>query len=302
MKRREFIGSASIAALAVGCSTLSFASLSKIKDIRWSMGWILWRDYKGRQIPLQEAVQEISNLGLEGVEYTPRKDELARHGLTRESFRDLLKDMGLTVSGHYFGARFHDASQKKQIMTAFQEKIESLKFYGSKNIIIGPPGSGSGDHKEKIRKAAPVLNELGKMASDQGIQIGIHPHYNCIIETPEEIHLSMELTDPKYVFLSADTGHIALGGGNVIDILSTYKDRLNYFHFKDVAGQVTRPRFGRNLRELGKGELDLPAVMGLLKEINYKGWINVEQDRTQLTPRESAIQSMQYINKRLKKI
>lgn len=301
MNRRLFMGSVSAATLAVGGSLLPFSSLAKIKGIRWSMGWILWRNYPGRKIPLQEAVQDLRDLGLQGIEYTPRKDELASHGLTRESFRDLLKENGLAVTGHYFGAPFHDASQKKQIMASFQESIDSLKFYKGKNMIIGPPGSRAGDsHAELIRKSAPLLNELGKIAIEQGVQIGIHPHYNGIIETPEEIHLAMELTDPKYVFLSADTGHIALGGGNVTGILRTYKDRLNYFHFKDVAGQVNRPNFAPNLRELGNGEIDFPAIMALLKEIHYKGWINVEQDSTRLTPRESASQSMAYINNNLK--
>jgi hypothetical protein len=35
--------------------------------------------------------------------------------------------------------------------------------------------------------------------------------------------------------------------------------------------------------------------MELLKKIHFKGWINVEQDATTLTPRESASQSMSYI-------
>jgi inosose dehydratase len=301
MDRRQFVSSVSATALAVGGSLFPFPSLAKAKDIRWSMGWILWRNYRTRKIPLQEAVQDLHDLGLQGIEYTPRKDELARHGLTRESFRDLLKENGLAVTGHYFGAPFHDAVKKKQIMASFQESIDSLKFYGAKNIIIGPPGSRAGEnHSELIRKAAPFLNELGKIALDNGVEIGIHPHYNCIIETPEEIHLAMELTDPEYVFLSADTGHIALGGGNVIEILRTYKERLNYFHFKDVAGSVTRPNFAPNLRELGNGEIDFPAIMALLNEAHYKGWINVEQDATTLTPRESASQSMAYINKKLK--
>lgn len=303
MNRREFVNSASLAAFAIGCMAVTFPSIAKAKNIRWSMGWILWRNYRDRQIPLQEAVQDMHDLGLEGIEYTPRKDELAAHGLTRESFRDLLQDKGLTVSGHYFGAPFHDVSRKKQIMATFREKVESLKFYGGKNIVIGPPGIRPGvDHGELIKKAAPLLNEIGKMAVDEGIEAGIHPHYNCIIETPEDIHLSMELTDPKYIFLSADTGHIALGGGHVLEILRTYKDRLNYFHFKDVAGKVKRPHFAENLQELGNGEIDHPAIMNLLKEINYKGWINVEQDRTRLTPLESATQSMEYINKNLKTV
>lgn len=302
MNRRRFIGSVSVASLAAGCGVLPFSSLHK-KDIRWSMGLILWRNYTGRKISLQEAIQNMHDLGLDGVEYTPRKDELARNGLTRESFRDLLKDKDLSVSGHYVGDVSSIPNKKSQFMASFQETIDSLKFYGSKNIILGPPSGAAGEsHEEIIRKTAPVINELGKIALDQGIEMGIHPHYNGSIESPAEIRLVMNLTDPKYVFLSADTGHIALGGGNVIEILRTYKERLNYFHLKDVAGKVSRPGFGPNLRELGQGEIDFPVIIALLKEIRYKGWLNVEQDFSQLTPRESASQSMEYINKKLKTI
>jgi sugar phosphate isomerase/epimerase len=301
MDRRKFMSAVS-AGLVARENMLPFSSFTKTKGIRWSMGWILWRNYKGRKIPLQEAIQDLRDLGLQGIEFTPRRDELSTFGLRREGFRDLLKENGLAVSGHYFGAPFHDPGRSKEIMTSFQESIDSLKFYGAKNIIIGPPGNRAGDdHPELIRRAAPVLNTLGKIALDQGFEIGIHPHFNCIIETPEEIRLAMDLTDPKYVFLSADTGHIALGGGNVAKVLRTYKDRLNYFHFKDVAGTVTRPNFAPNLREIGSGEIDFPGIMALLKEIHYKGWINVEQDATTLTPRESASRSMGYINKKLKR-
>ena len=56
------------------------------------------------------------------------------------------------------------------------------------------------------------------------------------------------------------------------------------------------------MRELGNGEVDFPAVMQLLNETGYTGWINVEQDFTSQTPRKSAEQSMEYINKQLKPI
>jgi sugar phosphate isomerase/epimerase len=58
-----------------------------------------------------------------------------------------------------------------------------------------------------------------------------------------------------------------------------------------------RPDFKPNLRELGKGEIDFSGVMRLLKEIRFNGWINIEQDTTTLTPRESATISMDYVKK-----
>ncbi len=266
------------------------------------MGWILWRDYSENKIPLSQAIQDIAGLGLDGIEFTPRKDELSKHGFTRESFRDLLKEKKLAVAGNYFGRKFYDPGQKTNIFSDFKATLENLKFYDSKIVVIGPPGRGKGDINRMIRDTAPVLNELGKIAQDSGLQICLHPHVNTIIEKPDEIDLIMELTDPKYVRLAPDTGHIQLGGGNVVEIIRKYKDRLGYFHLKDTTGDFKRPSFGPNLRELGKGEVDFPGVMKILKETGYKGWLNVEQDHTFLTPAQSAQESMQYINTRLKPI
>lgn len=303
MDRRQFIGSASVASLALATGWLPLSSFEKQKNIRWAMGMILWRNYSQQITPLQKVIQELHDLGLDGIEYSPRKGELERNGLTRESFRELLREKGIAVSAHYWGAPFYDASRRKQILDDFHKTLESLSFYGSKNIVIGPGNRSIDSPSKLIRRSAPLLNELGRIAADQGVELGIHPHYNTFIETPDEIKLAMELTNDQYVYLSPDTGHLALGGGNILDILRAYKSRLNYFHFKDVSGQVVkRPQFGPNIRELGKGEINFPAIMTFLKEIRFKGWINQEQDTTRLNPLASAKQSMDYINKKLKVI
>ena len=316
MNRRQFVKRMAGASVVIaGAGYAGFGcSQQPPTNIRWSMGWILWRDFKNGDIPLAEAVKIMSDLGLDGVEYTPRKDELAKFGFTRESFRDLLAEKKLSVAANYFGGDFHDPEKHDSILTAFMNTLENLKFYGAKNVVIGPPGRGnwsdyhhdiSNDGIEipdKIKAMAPFLNELGKIAADSGMEIGLHPHANTIVETPDEIDLMMDLTDPKYVGMVPDTGHIVLGGGNPVEIIRKYSDRLNYFHLKDVKGTFERPNFAPNIRELGNGELDFPAVMDLLKEIGYKGWLNYEQDATILTPLESATQSMKYINEKLKPV
>ncbi len=305
MKRRHFLKTATASTIIAGTGLWSYASKKQpsAQNVRWSMGWILWREFSGRSIPLSEAIQDLNDLGADGIEFTPRKNELVSQGFTRESFRDLLAEKNLLVSGHYFSAPFYDTSKREKIISAFNESAESLRFFGAKNIIIGPPLANGRDNRELIRGMAPLLNDLGKMAIDQGIQIGLHPHFGTMIETPEEIHLAMDLTDSKYVFFSPDTGHLQLGGCNILEILNTYKDRINYFHLKDVTGQPDRAHWGTvNIRELGQGSIDFPGIMRFLKQIKYKGWLNVEQDRTALTPRESAAKSMDYINSKLKPI
>ncbi|MDR1224278.1 MAG: sugar phosphate isomerase/epimerase [Tannerella sp.] len=303
MDRRKFIKNVAVSsALLAGGGFESMCTVGRAKpeNIRWSMGWILWRDFSGGSVPLAEAIRNISELGLDGIEFTPRKDELAKHGFTRESFRDLLAEKKLSVSGNYFSARFYDPSKREEVLTAFGNMLENLQFYGAKQVIIGPPGRVGDDMSEMIRGTAPVLNELGKIAKDAGLQIGLHPHVNTIVETPGEIDLIMELTDPRFVAMVPDTGHIRLGGGNVVEIVRKYRDRLSYFHLKDSAGKFNRPDFGANLRELGKGEVDFPGIMEILKQVGYTGWLNVEQDHTFMTPLESATESMKYINSTLK--
>ena len=46
--------------------------------------------------------------------------------------------------------------------------------------------------------------------------------------------------------------------------------------------------------------MDFPAVMKLLRQIGFKGWINIEQDRSTLAAREAANTSMKYVNASLK--
>jgi sugar phosphate isomerase/epimerase len=69
-----------------------------------------------------------------------------------------------------------------------------------------------------------------------------------------------------------------------MSVVKKHGPRLNYLHFKDAVRPFTRPDFFPNIRELGKGEVDFPGVMRVLKELGYQGWINVEQDFTTMTP------------------
>ncbi|MDR0575807.1 MAG: sugar phosphate isomerase/epimerase [Tannerella sp.] len=310
MDRRTFIqnvAAGSLAAFAgldaVSCSGSRVGnSRWKGKNLQWAMGWILWRDFRKRDIPLSEAINNLADLGLDGIEFSPRNDELSKHGFTRESFRELLNEKRLAVSGNYFGGAFHDKTKRDSILSSFGNTLDNLKFYGARNVIIGPPGRNVGNIPAAIRDSVPLLNELGRMAADVGVTLGVHPHVNTIIEKPDEIDMIMEWTDPRYVLMAPDTGHIRLGGGNVTEIVGKYRNRLSYFHLKDSAGVFNRPDFGPNLRELGKGEVDFPGVIKILKEVKYRGWLNVEQDYTTTTPFESATVSADYIHHVLKPI
>ncbi len=293
----KFLTSSLVVAAA---SPLAMAAAPRI---RWAQGFLLWRNFKDQTLTLQDALNDLRNVGSDGIEFSPVANELEKYGLTESTCKQLMVERKLSLAGNYFSAPFHDLTKREEILAEAEKRFSLLKAFNAKNIIIGPPGiPANADRNQLIKQQASLLNEIGKRANAQGLQIGIHPHLNTLVETPAEIDLAMETTDARYVGLSADTGHIHLAGGNVVAILRKHKTRLNYFHFKDGVRPFTRPDFKPNLRELGKGEVDFPDVMRLLKEIRFSGWVNIEQDATTLTPRESSRVSMEYVNKTLKPI
>jgi len=298
--RRELLKFLSGSVLATGWP---ISAETKTTGIHWAQGFLLWRNFTGQSLRLQDALNDLTAVGADGIEFSPFLSELEKYGLTRETLKRLLAEKRLAIAGNYFSAAFYDPSQRETILRDAEERFALLKEFGARNLIIGPPGvKPDADRERLIKQQASLLNEIGRRASAQGLQAGLHPHLNTLVETPAEIDLALETTDPRHVFLSADTGHIHLAGGDVPAILRKYKTRLNYFHFKDGVRPFVRPDFKPNLRELGKGEVDFPGVMRLLKEIRFSGWVNIEQDATRLTPRESCRISMDYVNHVLKPI
>jgi inosose dehydratase len=125
---------------------------------------------------------------------------------------------------------------------------------------------------------------------DYGLVPCFHSHGGSYIENPDEITTLLERTDPHLLKFCLDTGHVAFGGGDPVEVARRTASRIGYVHLKDV----DLPRLqallteGRNyvsaaqqdvFVELGRGSLDLPAILGALAGAAYDGWIIVEQDR-----------------------
>jgi inosose dehydratase len=143
---------------------------------------------------------------------------------------------------------------------------------------------------------------------ETGLRTVFHHHIGTWIETPDETARLMAMTDPEVLGLCFDTGHYTHGGGDPLTGLKRHADRIWHVHFKDhnpaVAAQARADGLdavtavGRGLFcELGKGEVDFPAILAELKRMGYNGWIVVEQDVLpgMGSPKESAARNRAYI-------
>lgn len=150
-----------------------------------------------------------------------------------------------------------------------------------------------------------VLTELGKRVSDVGVKLGYHNHMNTISEHPENLQRLMDASDPKYVGLELDMAHYVAGGGDPAEAIVHYRDRLLFLHLKDVVDiPVDTPgaKYPFKFVELGRGRVNLPAVMDALRKTHFEGWAIVELDKVpdkSRTPKECAEISKQYLQSQL---
>ncbi|MGH9176252.1 MAG: TIM barrel protein, partial [Vicinamibacterales bacterium] len=137
---------------------------------------------------------------------------------------------------------------------------------------------------------AAGAEEIARLVqADTGLRTVFHPHCGGYVETPTEIDELMRRTDPARLGVVLDTGHLVYGGGDPLAVLKRYASRVRHVHFKDcdqaVAATARAEGFGylaavraRLFCELGAGGVDFAGVIATLREIDYDGWIVVEQD------------------------
>ena len=78
-------------------------------------------------------------------------------------------------------------------------------------------------------------NELGRRMLEQyGVHSQFHSHADSHVGYQADVERFLEATDPTYVNLCLDTGHVAYYGGDSVDLITKYPERIGYLHLKQV--------------------------------------------------------------------
>ena len=94
--------------------------------------------------------------------------------------------------------------------------------------------------------------------------------------TADVVQLLDEVGSPRLKLL-CDVYHVQIQEGNVIQTLRDYRDYIGNIHVADVPGR----------HEPGTGEINYPAILQTLRQLDYQGTIGMEA-----FPQNDAIQAM----------
>ena len=135
------------------------------------------------------------------------------------------------------------------------------------------------------------IREIAKISYDEyGVRSVIHHHAGGYIDYLDEIDMILQDISEDYVGLCFDTGHAYYAGLDPEQGIKRYRSRIEYVHFKDVDQSVYdvvihetigfyEACFKRLMCPIGEGALDYLAIKKALIDIDYDGWITLEQDR-----------------------
>lgn len=258
--------------------------------------WGVWFPEDEFQLPWTRFLDELAEAGYEWLElgpygYLPTDPQV---------LTDEVGKRGLKVSGGTVFGNLHRPELWDQMHATVSKVAELTASQGAKHVVFIPPmfrdektGAFSDDPEwtaEQWKTVHATANRIGKeMFEDHGVKIALHPHADTQIMTQDQIETFLDGTDPNYISLCLDTGHVAYGGGDNIDLIRRYAERIGYVHIKQMDPDVLRQV---NDEALGFGEavkrgvcVEPPAgvpnpadIVAELSDLDAELFVIVEQD------------------------
>ena len=291
--RRAFLATAT-ATLTALPSRAAYRGLDKI---HFGYAAITW----GKE--QRQAADDIAAAGFSGVQF--RVD--ATTEFKPAELRDLLSQRKLTFVAMSSGELSIDPALEAEHLAKHAANAKFLHEAGGKYLQILDqlkpyPRSVSSQDCVRLGK---LLTELGKRTHDLGVPMVYHNHMNTISESPVNLDIVMENSDPKYVKLLLDTAHTLAGGADPAKTIEKYHERIVFLHLKDVVDiplDTEGAKYPFKFVELGQGKVNLPAVFSALEKVKFAGWAVVELDRVPdklKTPLQCAKMSHAYLEKQI---
>lgn len=238
-----------------------------------------------RNIPLEEAIKQISNYNYDGVEISLNKEKFDPLNINIEQLKKVknsLNNSGLTLC---------------DIATGCDNILSDEKFEPS---IISKDYGGREKRIELIIKAAEVAEYLGvniinfatgfkqdMVSNDEaynslkkGINylllkcpnttFALEPEPGMFIEkTKQAIKLIKEINNPRLT-LNLDIGHVYCCEEDPIESIRESIPYARHIHIEDIKNRV-------HYHEIpGTGDIDFPTIFKDLIKYNYKYYISVE--------------------------
>ena len=241
----------------------------------------------GKMLSTNRVLSEMAQLGLAGT-------ELGAPGFlptNPDEIDAILEEHKLKLLGGFTPVVVHDPAERDATMKYVRKTIELFKKTGATQLVSSPvytwnwdtPGALTND---EIKHMFKVLDEITLMCKDNGISNVLHPHLMTVVETKSDVERVLDGCDVDWCL---DSGHLAIGGVDILEFAKAAFDRIGHVHLKDVdlsrapsvlnrSQSIMQGVQGGLFTVLGKGDVPISELVRFLESHGYQGWYVIEQD------------------------
>ena len=264
--------------------------------------WGIWFPDDPNQTPADRFLDEVVEAGYEWIEigsfgYLPTDPAQLQDALGRRN---------LKVSGGTTFARLQHPGTIDEVWAQVAPIASLTAAMGAKDLVVIPDlwrDDLTGNEKESRTLSneqwtALTKNhdELGRrLLEEYGVRNQFHSHADSHVGYQPDVERFLEATDPAYVNLCLDTGHIAYYGGDSIELITRYPERIGYLHLKQVNAELAARAlaedisFSQTVRmdimvEPPSGTPDLAEVLRAAEQLPQDLFAIVEQDMYPCSP------------------
>ena len=248
----------------------------------------------GGDTPLETCLRETKLAGYAGTELGGK---FPRHSSV---LKPIMAQFGLAVISGWFDGRC-DEKEVAAEMDAITPHLQLLKDMGATHVVYADTSRGRHgaiwgpiSQRPKLLAAEwPIygkkLTQLAEKMAEFGVGMAFHHHMGTIVETDEEVGLMMKHTG-EAVGLLYDTGHSKFSGGDPVALIKQHVKRVVHVHCKDARKPMLEKARAEDMSFMGAvmegiftvpgdGSIDYPAILSVLAENNYSGWLVVEAEQ-----------------------
>jgi inosose dehydratase len=248
----------------------------------------------GGETPLEVALSEGKNIGYQGFELGnkfPRESQ---------ALRKVLSAHGLELVSGWYSGRLARRSVEEEI-AAVGAHLKLLADNGAQVMVYGEVADSIQGAPQPLYKRprfftvaqwdayADRVTRFARHTLSHGVRLAYHHHMGAYVETAGDVDEFMRRAGPE-VGLLFDSGHITFAGGDAVEVLKKHVSRVCHVHCKDVRPSVIKLARNRNWSFLesvvngaftvpGDGTVDFPALIAILRDNGYEGWLVVEAEQ-----------------------
>lgn len=204
--------------------------------------WGVWNPQDPAQPPAEQYLREVQEAGYHWTELGPfgylgtdpakLQDDLAAH------------DLQLSAGTVFLALHTGDAGVE-QGWEDVKEVADVVLALGGEHIIAipqlwerGADGGVQGPREldaDEWNALCGGHDEIGRrLVEEYGLGLQFHSHAESPIGSYREVIRLLEGTDPRFMNLCLDTGHLAYYQADVVRIIQKHPDRTGYLHLKQV--------------------------------------------------------------------